>query len=74
MFWEFWGDRTYPQLPQPGVALPPGSIGTMVPAPAGTDPRPAPLVPPGIAPPPGVAVPPGGAPPAGASTAPPGAR
>jgi general secretion pathway protein D len=74
MFWEFWGDRTYPQLPQPGLVLPPGSIGTMVPAPVGTDLRTVPLSPSGIGPSPGAAVPPGSAPAAGTSPVPPGAR
>jgi general secretion pathway protein D len=55
----FWDDPTYPQLPQPGVALPPGAIGTMVPQPAPSTPRAAPpmLSPPGIVPPAGVVVP-----------------
>ena len=73
MFWEFWDDRTYPQLPQPGVVLPPGSIGPMVPAPVGTDLRTVPLSPSGIGPSPGAAVPPGSAPAAGTSPVPPGA-
>ena len=55
----FWDDPTYPQLPQPGTAPQPGSIGTMVPQPAPTAPRAAPpmLSPPGITPPPGVVLP-----------------
>ena len=55
----FWDDLSYPQLPVPGVALPPGSIGTMVPQPAPSTPRAAPpmLSPPGIVPPAGVVVP-----------------
>jgi len=66
----FWDDPTYPQLPQPGVALPPGAIGTMVPQPAPSTPRAAPpmLSPPGIVPPagsvPGAVAPGAAAPPA----------
>jgi len=66
----FWDDPTYPQLPQPGVALPPGAIGTMVPQPVPSTPRAAPpmLSPPGIVPPagsvPGAVAPGAAAPPA----------
>jgi hypothetical protein len=66
----FWDDPTYPQLPVPGVALPPGAIGTIVPQPAPAPPRAAPLMlsPPGITTPAGV-VAPGAAPPTAAPAA-----